>query len=79
MSVFLYILYEALTLFFPIEIKEAYGSYVNAGESGLSQVQARTAMFRLGLNPTVIDIAKFWADNDKSGWLPCLTLLRIIE
>ncbi|KAH3844656.1 hypothetical protein DPMN_086915 [Dreissena polymorpha] len=39
--------------------------HVTPERPGISQVEARTALFSLGLNPTHIDVAKFWSDQDK--------------
>ncbi|XP_052766907.1 calmodulin-like [Mya arenaria] len=46
------------------DIQSAFERQAGPDRKRLSQVEARTALYSLGLNPTSIDVAKFWADQD---------------
>ena len=50
------------------ELKKTFEGRLENGSTGLTQQQAREALCLLGLNPTGLDISKFWDDLDKKGW-----------
>jgi len=60
-------MYMQPTIFLVPETHAAFAKQAGDGRTSLSQVEARTALFSLKLNPTSFEVAKFWADNQLPG------------